>query len=73
VETYKVKGGPAPTEVKRALTVRKKRLVLAKSNVSKLKQKLDEAESKLEATVKSYSNADSTENTTFKNSKLQVV
>ena len=73
VETYNVTGGPAPTEVKRALTVRKKRLVLAKSSVSKLKQKLDEAESKLEATVKSYSNADSTENTTFKNSKLQVV
>ena len=69
VETYKVTGGPAPTEVERALTVRKKRLVLVKSNVSNLKQKLDEAESKLQSTVKSYSDADSPENTRFKNSK----
>jgi argininosuccinate lyase len=70
VETYKVKGGPAPTEVKRALTVRKKCVVLAKANVSKLKQKLDEAESKLEATVKSHLNMDSSENARFKNSNL---
>jgi argininosuccinate lyase len=59
VEAYKVKGGPAPTEVKRALTAREKRIVLVKSNVSKLKQKLDEAEIKLESTVKSYPDADS--------------
>jgi argininosuccinate lyase len=73
VETYKVTGGPAPAEVKRALTVRKKRLVLAKSNVSKLIQKLDEAESKLQSTVKSYSDADSPENTRLKNSKSEVL
>jgi argininosuccinate lyase len=73
VESYKATGGPASTEVERALTVRKKRVVLAKANVSKLKQKLDEAEGKLDATVKSYSDADSPENTRFKNSKRQVV
>jgi argininosuccinate lyase len=73
VESYKVTGGPASTEVERALTVRKKRVVLAKANVSKLKQKLDEAEGKLQSTVKSYSDADSPENTRFKNSKRQVV
>jgi len=70
VETYKVKGGPAPAEVERALTARKKHVVLAKSSVSKLKQKLDEAESKLESTVKSYSLSDSPVNTRFKNSNL---
>jgi len=70
VETYKVKGGPAPTEVKRALTARKKRVVLAKASVSKLKQKLDEAESKLESTVKSYSLSDSPGSIRFKNSNL---
>jgi len=68
VETYKVKGGPAPAEVERALTARKKHVVLAKSSVSKLKQKLDGAESKLESTVKSYSLSDSPANTRFKNS-----
>jgi argininosuccinate lyase len=73
IKTYKVTGGPAPAEVKRALTVQKKRWLLAKSNVSKLTQKLDEAEDKLEATVKSHSEADSSENARFKNSKLQVV
>jgi argininosuccinate lyase len=70
VETYKVKGGPAPTEVERALTTRKQRIVLSKSKVSKLKQKLDDAESKLESTVKSYSLSDSAENARFKNSNL---
>jgi len=73
VETYKVTGGPAPTEVKRALTVRKKGVVLAKSNVSKLKQKLDEAENKMEATVKSCLKANATEIARFKNPKPEVV
>jgi argininosuccinate lyase len=70
VETHKVKGGPAPTEVERALTTRKQHIVLSKSKVSKLKQKLDDAESKLESTVKSYSLSDSAENARFKNSNL---
>ena len=70
VETYKVKGGPAPTEVKRALTARKKQIVLVKSNVSKLKQKLNEAEIKLESTVKSYFDVNSPENVSFKKSNL---
>jgi argininosuccinate lyase len=70
VETYKVKGGPAPTEIKRALAARKKHMILVKSNASKLRQKLDEAEIKLRSTVKSYSDADSPENVSFKKSKL---
>jgi argininosuccinate lyase len=70
VETYKVKGGPAPTEVERALTVRKKRIDHAKSNVSKLKQKLTSAESKLESTVNSYSLSNPPANIKLKNSNL---
>jgi argininosuccinate lyase len=73
VETYKVTGGPAPTEVKRALVARKKSLVLAKSTVSKLSQKLGAAESKLEAAVESCLKADVAETARFKNSKPEVV
>ena len=72
VETYAVTGGPAPKTVKKALTARNKRMAMAETGVSKLKQKLDEAENKLAATVKALSGAGSHENTTFKNSKLQV-
>jgi argininosuccinate lyase len=68
VETYKVKGGPAPGEIERALIARKKYVVLAKSNVSKLKQKLDEAKGELESTVKSHSRSDFAENGRFKKS-----
>ncbi len=70
VEKHKVKGGPAPSEVKRALTARKKQINHAKINVAKMNRKLDEAENKLEATVKSHSLPDSNENTKLKNSKL---
>ncbi len=55
VESHKVKGGPAPSEVKRALTVRKKSIVLAKTDIRKLNEKLEEAENKLESTIKSFS------------------
>jgi len=72
VSTYNVTGGPAPTEVKKALTARKKRVVLAKAHVSKLKQKLGEAENKLESTVKSYFNINSHENAAFKKYEIQV-
>jgi len=70
VETYKVRGGPASTEVKRALAARKKNMVLMRSDVSKLKQKLDKAENVLESTVKSYCEADSPEDASFKKSSL---
>ena len=72
VTSYNVTGGPAPSEVKKALTSRKKRLVLAKANVSKLKQKIEKAGDKLELTAKSYFHINSNENTTFKNCKLKV-
>jgi argininosuccinate lyase len=54
VAACKVKGGPAPTVVKRALAVREKQLLLTRANISKMDKELDEAENKLESTVKSY-------------------
>ncbi len=71
VEAYNVKGGPAPKEVERALNTRKKRIAVSKSNVSMIKQKADEAESKLQFTVKSYFLPNTPENgARFKNSNL---
>jgi argininosuccinate lyase len=66
VETHSVKGGPAPSEVKRALAVRKKSLVLSKTDISKLEERLGEAENKLESTTEAYFS----ENGRLKNSKL---
>ena len=70
VERYNVKGGPAPTEVKRAINARKKSMILAKSNISKMKQALEKAKKKLESAVKTCSGVTSSENRRFKNSKL---
>ena len=69
VESYNVTGGPAPTEVSRALVARKKTLALAKSNINKLKQAHEESQKKLESTTKSVSKADSEQIGRFKNSK----
>jgi argininosuccinate lyase len=69
VESYKVTGGPAPTEVSRALVARKKSLAEAKSNINKLKQALEDAEKKLDSTTKFISKADSEQNGRFKHSK----
>jgi argininosuccinate lyase len=67
VEACKVKGGPAPAEVKRALAAREKQLFVTKSNISKMDKELDEAENKLESTVQQFT-VNKRENTTFKNS-----
>jgi argininosuccinate lyase len=66
VEAHNVKGGPAPSQVKKALELRKKRLLLAKTDISKIEERLGEPEKKLTATAKSYS----VENGRLKNSKL---
>ncbi len=58
VESHKAKGGPSPTEVKRMLKVRKKWTVLSKSNLSKKKLELNEADGKLQFVVRSYSSPD---------------
>jgi argininosuccinate lyase len=66
VEACKVKGGPAPAEVKKALDARKKKLFLTKSNILQMDKELEEAKNKLEKAVKSYSN----ENVKLKKSNL---
>jgi argininosuccinate lyase len=67
VEACKVKGGPAPIEVKRALAVREKQLLATKSNISKADKELEEAENKLESTIQPYLPVNKRENKTFKN------
>ena len=68
VEMCKVKGGPAPTEVKRALAQREKQLLTTKSNISKIDKELEEAENKLESIIQSFLPVNKSKNTTFKNS-----
>jgi len=67
VEACNVKGGPAPAEVKRALCEREKQVLVTKSNISKMDKELEEAENKLETTIKKYVPANKSENGTFKN------
>ncbi len=66
VEACKVKGGPAPDEVKRALSEREKLILTTKSNISKMDKELGEAENKLETVVKTFLPAKKS-NANFKN------
>jgi len=70
VEACKVKGGPAPTEVKKALDLWKKKWFLTKSNILQMDKKLEEAENKLEKAVQSYFPVNSSENVKLKNTQL---
>jgi len=70
VEACNVKGGPAPTEVKKALDVWKKKWFSTRSDIMQMDKKLEEAENNLENTVQSYFPVNSRENITLKNSKL---
>ncbi|MGQ9460179.1 MAG: argininosuccinate lyase [Candidatus Bathyarchaeaceae archaeon] len=58
VKSHNAIGGPSPTEVKRMLKIRKQWTVLARSNLSETKRKLNEAEDRLRSIVKSYSSSD---------------
>ena len=73
VKACKVKGGPAPAEVKKALDAQKKKLFLTKSNILQIDKELKEAENKLEKAVKSYFPVGSCENATLKSSNLEDV
>lgn len=53
VEYCKVMGGPSPSEVKRMLSIRNQRIVFAKSNLKKIKEKINKAEHKLQSEVES--------------------
>jgi argininosuccinate lyase len=68
VEACNVKGGPAPTEVKKALKTWKKKWFLTKSNILQMDKELEEAEKQLEKAVKSYFSMSSSENIKLKNS-----
>jgi argininosuccinate lyase len=70
VEACKVKGGPAPTEVKKALEVWKKKVFLTKSNILKVDKELEEAENKLEKAVEACFPMGSRGNIKLKNSNL---
>jgi argininosuccinate lyase len=70
VEACNVKGGPAPTEVKKALDIWKKKWFSTRSDIIQMDKKLEEAENNLENTVQSYFPMNSRENVTLKNSKL---
>ena len=61
VEECKVKGGPAPVEVKRAICEREKMVLLTKSNISKMDKELGEAENSLETTIKKYISSEKTQ------------
>ena len=55
VESHNARGGPSPTEVKRMLKVRKQWKALSRSNLSKKKLELNEADDKLRSVTQSYS------------------
>jgi argininosuccinate lyase len=55
IETYKVQGGPSPAEVERVITNRKKSMAQTKTNITKLKQNLVNAENALTSTIEAYS------------------
>jgi len=69
VESHKARGGPSPPEVKRMLKVRKQWTALSRSNLSRKKLQLDEADDKLQSTVQSYSSSDNASIVKLKNSK----
>jgi len=68
VESHKARGGPSPTEVKRMLKVRKQWTALSRSNLSKRKLELDEADDRLQSLVQSYSSSDNAGIVKLKNS-----
>jgi argininosuccinate lyase len=70
IETYKVLGGPSPAEVERAIKSRNKTLLQSKTGMTKLKEKLANAEKTLNSTVESYSLSNSSKNGRLKNSNL---
>jgi argininosuccinate lyase len=72
VESHKVTGGPAPSEVKRALLARKKGLISAKSCISKMQRSVDEAEVELEQAAGLISRGEAAIETKLKDKKQEV-
>ncbi len=59
VEACGVRGGPAPAEVVRALTERKKKLILTRMDISMMDEALEKAGEKLEAVLQKASSHES--------------
>ena len=72
VKSQKVVGGPAPSEVNRALLARKKNLTATKSSLHKLQQHLQESEDNLALTAESISLGKTRGAAKLKNKKLEV-
>ena len=70
VKACNVKGGPAPTEVKKALDALKKKWLSTKKNMIQMDKKLEAAENNLKIVVQSYFSVNSRENVKLKNTKL---
>ncbi len=70
VESCKVKGGPASTEVKRSLEVWKKKLLFSKSNIISMEKELEEADNRLKNAIETHFSVNSDENAKLKNSSL---
>jgi argininosuccinate lyase len=70
VKACKVKGGPAPHEVEKALVEWEKKLLLIKSDVINLDKELEEAKNELEKAVKAQFSTNFSENVNLKNSNL---
>jgi argininosuccinate lyase len=68
VEACGVRGGPAPTEVVRALTERKKKLILTSMDISMMDEALEKAGDKLEAILQKHLHTSLDGNTRLKNS-----
>jgi len=69
VKSHNARGGPSPIEVERMLKIRKKRTVLARSNLSEKKRELKEAEDTLQSVVHSYSSLDNASIVKLKSSR----
>ncbi len=69
VEACRVRGGPAPADVTRALTERKKKLILTRTDISKTDEALDKAREELDSIVQKHLHSNLNENARLKNSK----
>ena len=70
VESCKVKGGTAKTEVKRSLDIWKKKLLSQKSHIIKMEKELEEANNRLKNAMEAHFSVDSDDNVKLKNSSL---
>jgi argininosuccinate lyase len=70
IETYKVQGGPSPSEVEKSLTENFKRLNSVQLTVQKLKQHVTESEKNLQVTAQSYFQLNLSVNAKLKKTKL---